>query len=80
MSLELSAKEIEVTPALGLPSEAGIRGMVSLRNPLNHPAEFTWSPILGDREPHSPSDQPQVSNLSLLFLARLFLFVGLRYL
>ena len=49
VSLELSSEEIELLPSLGLPAEAGIRGVVSLKNPLNHPAEFTWSPILGER-------------------------------
>ena len=28
---------------------AGIRGVITVNNPLNHPAEFTWSPILGER-------------------------------
>ena len=27
----------------------GIRGVISLKNKLNYQAEFTWSPILGDR-------------------------------
>jgi hypothetical protein len=27
----------------------GFRGVITLHNPLNHAAEFTWTPILGDR-------------------------------
>ena len=47
--LELSCDEVELQPSLGLPAEAGIRGVISLRNPLNQAAEFTWNPILGER-------------------------------
>ena len=58
--LELSPEELEVRTAgsaagaeaagaAGLPAEAGMRAIISLTNPLNSSAEFTWAPILGDR-------------------------------
>ncbi len=49
VNLELSSDELILEPSYGLPAEAGIRGVITLKNKLNHPAEFTWSPILGER-------------------------------
>ncbi|XP_064627283.1 cilia- and flagella-associated protein 47-like isoform X2 [Lineus longissimus] len=47
--LSLDKDELEVFPSPGQPAEAGYRGVVTLKNPLNYPAEFTWAPILGER-------------------------------
>lgn len=30
-------------------TSVGIRGVITLYNRLNYPADFTWNPILGDR-------------------------------
>ncbi|XP_074645875.1 cilia and flagella-associated protein 47-like isoform X2 [Tubulanus polymorphus] len=49
VALELNKSVIEVSPSPGQPSDAGFRGVVTLRNKLNFPAEFTWNPILGER-------------------------------
>ncbi|XP_033635373.1 cilia- and flagella-associated protein 47-like isoform X1 [Asterias rubens] len=49
VALELSSERLELHPAPGLPAEAGLRDVISLRNERNYPAEFTWQPILGER-------------------------------
>ncbi|XP_071134806.1 cilia- and flagella-associated protein 47-like isoform X3 [Mytilus edulis] len=49
VSLKLSTDELILGASFGLPAEAGFRGVITLHNPLNHAAEFTWTPILGDR-------------------------------
>ncbi|XP_066563691.1 cilia- and flagella-associated protein 47-like [Amia ocellicauda] len=46
VSLELSAAEIVLSPSHNFLAEAGYRGTVTLTNPRNHPAEFTWKPII----------------------------------
>jgi len=33
----------------GMPAEAGMRSVVTLNNPLNYPAEFTWYPVVGEK-------------------------------
>ncbi|KAH9504693.1 Cilia- and flagella-associated protein 47 [Bulinus truncatus] len=49
IALELSANKIVLKPQYGLPTEAGYRGVVTLFNRLNYPAEFTWSPNLTEK-------------------------------
>ncbi|XP_021363645.1 cilia- and flagella-associated protein 47-like isoform X2 [Mizuhopecten yessoensis] len=49
VALDLSTEELILTPAFGLPAEAEFRGVITLYNNLNYPAEFTWAPNLGDR-------------------------------
>ncbi|XP_013416633.1 cilia- and flagella-associated protein 47 isoform X1 [Lingula anatina] len=48
VALHLSTNELLLTPSQGLPAEAGFRGIITLSNVLNYPAEFTWQPILGE--------------------------------
>ncbi|XP_042644204.1 cilia- and flagella-associated protein 47 [Tyto alba] len=47
--LELSARELILNPIPGYLSETEFRTTVSIYNPGNHPAEFTWKPIITDR-------------------------------
>ncbi|KAL5010428.1 hypothetical protein ScPMuIL_012733 [Solemya velum] len=49
VSLSLSTDELILRPTAGLPADAGFRGVITLYNKLNYPAEFTWAPNLGDR-------------------------------
>ena len=49
VALELSTEDLALEPCMGNPADAGVRGVITLKNPLNYPAEFTWSPILGER-------------------------------
>ncbi|KAI0223616.1 Cilia- and flagella-associated protein 47 [Lamellibrachia satsuma] len=49
VALELSTSHLYLEPFPGLPAEAGVRGVITLCNKLNYPAEFTWTPILGKR-------------------------------
>ncbi|KAL3884217.1 hypothetical protein ACJMK2_030436, partial [Sinanodonta woodiana] len=49
VALELSTEELVLTPTHGLPVEAGFRGIITLYNKMNFPAEFTWAPNLGER-------------------------------
>lgn len=49
VALELSSDELVLKPSFGLPSDAGFRGIITLYNKLNYPAEFTWAPNLGDK-------------------------------
>ena len=49
VALELSTLDLILEPQVGNPADAGIRGVITLKNPLNFPAEFTWTPILGER-------------------------------
>ncbi|XP_048239518.1 cilia and flagella-associated protein 47-like isoform X3 [Haliotis rufescens] len=49
VTLQLSTEDLLLKPTPGLPADAGYRGVVTLHNPLNYPAEFTWSPNLGEK-------------------------------
>ena len=49
VELELDTYDLVLYPSAGQPVEAGYRGVVTLSNRLNYPAEFTWNPIIGDR-------------------------------
>ncbi|XP_052708553.1 cilia and flagella-associated protein 47-like isoform X1 [Crassostrea angulata] len=49
VSLELSTEELVLYPSYGMPAEAGLRGVITLKNTLNYPAEFTWAPNLGEK-------------------------------
>ncbi|KFW09394.1 Uncharacterized protein CXorf22, partial [Fulmarus glacialis] len=49
VELELSAKELILNPIPGYLAEAEFRTTVRVYNPRNHPAEFTWKPIITDR-------------------------------
>ncbi|PVD28193.1 hypothetical protein C0Q70_10779 [Pomacea canaliculata] len=49
VGLELSTENLVLMPTLGLPADAGFRGVITLHNRLNYPAEFTWSPDIGER-------------------------------
>ncbi|NXH20534.1 CFA47 protein, partial [Bucco capensis] len=47
--LQLSARELLLTPLPGYLAETEFRATVSIHNPRNHPAEFTWRPVLTGR-------------------------------
>ncbi|NXF35598.1 CFA47 protein, partial [Nyctibius bracteatus] len=47
--LELSARELILNPIPGYLAETEFRTTVRVYNPRNHPAEFTWKPIITDR-------------------------------
>ncbi|NXJ75036.1 CFA47 protein, partial [Trogon melanurus] len=49
VELELSARELILNPVPGYLAEAEFRTTVRVYNPRNHPAKFTWKPILRDR-------------------------------
>ncbi|XP_033113331.1 cilia- and flagella-associated protein 47-like isoform X2 [Anneissia japonica] len=49
VALILPTELLEIKPTPGMPAEAGLRSVISLRNERNYPAEFTWQPILGER-------------------------------
>ncbi|XP_035825915.1 cilia- and flagella-associated protein 47 [Aplysia californica] len=49
VAVELSTTRLVLKPAPGMPVEAGFRGVITLNNKLNYPAEFTWSPDLGEK-------------------------------
>ncbi|XP_053397416.1 cilia- and flagella-associated protein 47-like isoform X4 [Mercenaria mercenaria] len=49
VALQLSTDELVLKPSFGLPSDAGFRGIITLYNKLNYPAEFTWAPNLGEK-------------------------------
>ncbi|KFP86309.1 Uncharacterized protein CXorf22, partial [Apaloderma vittatum] len=49
VELELSARELILKPVPGYLAEAEFRTTVTVRNPRNHAAEFTWKPVLRDR-------------------------------
>ena len=46
--LTLSAEHLHVGATPGLPAEAGMRSTITLCNPLNYPASFTWYPVVGE--------------------------------
>ncbi|KAM6945797.1 cilia and flagella-associated protein 47-like [Aplochiton taeniatus] len=46
VALELSTSQVVLGPAPSLLAQSGYRGMVTLSNRRNHPAEFTWRPIV----------------------------------
>ncbi|NXO49311.1 CFA47 protein, partial [Aramus guarauna] len=49
VELELSAREVILNPIPGYLAETEFRTTVRLYNPRNHPAEFTWKPIITER-------------------------------
>ncbi|NXX89936.1 CFA47 protein, partial [Centropus bengalensis] len=49
VELELSAKEVILNPIPGYLAGTEFRTTVSIRNPRNHPAEFTWTPVFTER-------------------------------
>ncbi|XP_009471735.1 PREDICTED: uncharacterized protein CXorf22 homolog [Nipponia nippon] len=49
VELELSARELILNPIPGYLAETEFRTTVRIYNPRNHPAEFTWKPIITDR-------------------------------
>ncbi|XP_074953995.1 cilia- and flagella-associated protein 47 [Phalacrocorax aristotelis] len=49
VELELSARELILNPVPGYLAETEFRTTVRIYNRRNHPAEFTWKPILTDR-------------------------------
>ncbi|XP_072708577.1 cilia- and flagella-associated protein 47 [Ciconia boyciana] len=49
VELELSARELILNPIPGYLAETEFRATVRVYNPRNHPAEFTWKPIITDR-------------------------------
>ncbi|XP_078416576.1 cilia- and flagella-associated protein 47-like [Cetorhinus maximus] len=48
VALELLSNELVLTPNYGLLAESGFRTTVRLYNRRNHPAQFSWSPIVSD--------------------------------
>ncbi|NXN15455.1 CFA47 protein, partial [Indicator maculatus] len=49
VELELSAREVILNPVPGYLAEEEFRATVRVHNPRNHPAEFTWKPVITDR-------------------------------
>ncbi|KAK3775916.1 hypothetical protein RRG08_017206 [Elysia crispata] len=49
VAVELSTERLVLKPSSGMPAEAGFRNVITLNNKLNYPAEFTWSPDLGEK-------------------------------
>lgn len=49
VQLELSARELILNPIPGYLAETEFRTTVMVFNPRNHPAEFTWKPVITDR-------------------------------
>ncbi|KFO69763.1 Uncharacterized protein CXorf22, partial [Cuculus canorus] len=49
VELQLSAEEVILNPIRGYLAGTEFRTTVSICNPRNHPAEFTWKPIATDR-------------------------------
>ncbi|KFQ75445.1 Uncharacterized protein CXorf22, partial [Phaethon lepturus] len=48
VALELSARELVLRPIPGYLAETEFRKTVRVYNPRNHPAEFTWKPVITD--------------------------------
>ncbi|XP_061485684.1 cilia- and flagella-associated protein 47-like [Rhineura floridana] len=48
VALELSTRELTLTPAFSYLAETGFRATVTLYNRKNYPAKFTWKPIIPD--------------------------------
>ncbi|NXJ91059.1 CFA47 protein, partial [Corythaixoides concolor] len=51
VELELSARKLILSPVPGYLAETEFRTTVRVYNPRNHPAEFTWKPVITDRGP-----------------------------
>ncbi|NWU94579.1 CFA47 protein, partial [Upupa epops] len=49
VELELSAKELILKPVPGYLAETEFRTTVRIHNRRNHPAEFTWEPVMTER-------------------------------
>ncbi|NXB56610.1 CFA47 protein, partial [Struthidea cinerea] len=50
VELQLSARELILTPVPGCLAGTEFRKTVRLCNPRNHPAAFTWRPVTGNRK------------------------------
>uniref|UniRef100_A0A8U7MMM3 Cilia and flagella associated protein 47 n=1 Tax=Corvus moneduloides TaxID=1196302 RepID=A0A8U7MMM3_CORMO len=50
IELQLSTRELILTPVPGCLAGTEFRRTVRLCNPRNHPAAFTWRPVAGDRK------------------------------
>ncbi|XP_042314327.1 cilia- and flagella-associated protein 47 [Sceloporus undulatus] len=46
IALELSTREVTLHPAFSFLEESGFRTTITLYNYKNHPAEFTWKPMI----------------------------------
>uniref|UniRef100_UPI0037E78C74 cilia and flagella-associated protein 47-like n=1 Tax=Semicossyphus pulcher TaxID=241346 RepID=UPI0037E78C74 len=46
VALELSTTQLVLRPTPNLLAQSGYRSSVTLRNPRNHAAEFTWKPVV----------------------------------
>ncbi|XP_044297815.1 cilia- and flagella-associated protein 47 isoform X4 [Varanus komodoensis] len=46
VALELSTRELTLTPAFNFLAEYGFRATVTLYNRKNYPAEFSWKPVI----------------------------------
>ncbi|KFP10058.1 Uncharacterized protein CXorf22, partial [Egretta garzetta] len=49
VELELSARELILNPIPGYLAETEFRTTIRVYNPRNHPAQFTWKPVITDR-------------------------------
>ncbi|KAJ7320665.1 hypothetical protein JRQ81_020176, partial [Phrynocephalus forsythii] len=49
VALELSTRELNLSPTYSFLAESGFRATVTLYNRRNYPAEFTWKPIVTDQ-------------------------------
>ncbi|XP_043927775.1 cilia- and flagella-associated protein 47 [Protopterus annectens] len=49
IALELSTHELILTPMYGALANSGFRGSIRLSNHRNHPAEFTWKPVITEK-------------------------------
>lgn len=50
IELQLSTRELILTPVPGCLAGTEFRRTVRLCNPRNHPVAFTWRPVTGDRK------------------------------
>ncbi|XP_063249073.1 cilia- and flagella-associated protein 47 isoform X2 [Prinia subflava] len=50
IELQLSTRELILTPVSGCLAGSEFRGTVRVCNPRNHPAGFAWKPVTGDRK------------------------------
>lgn len=49
VALEMSVTQLVLSPTPMLLAQSGYRGSITLRNTLNHAAEFTWKPVVTER-------------------------------
>uniref|UniRef100_U3JFX4 Cilia and flagella associated protein 47 n=1 Tax=Ficedula albicollis TaxID=59894 RepID=U3JFX4_FICAL len=50
IELELSTRELILSPVPGCLAGTEFRNTITVCNPRNHPASFTWRPVTGDRK------------------------------